>query len=113
MSMIDAYVLADLIAQQGASGRLYLEFLRVPALSMGVYTLPAGSNDPQQPHTEVEVYYIASGSGMIFVGGEDRAVTAGSIVYVAANVEHRFHSITEALTVLVFFAPSEYTFKDK
>jgi len=111
--MIDAYELADLVQQQGASGRLYLEFLRVPSLSMGVYTLPAGSQDPQQPHSEDEVYYILRGKATIFVGEEDRAVQPGSIVYVAANVEHHFHSITEALTVLVFFAPSEYTFKDK
>jgi hypothetical protein len=28
---------------------------------------------------------------------------------VAAGVEHRFHSIVEELTVLVFFAPAEYS----
>ncbi len=38
----------------------------------------------------------------------DRAVQAGSILYVAKNVEHRFHSIEEELTILVFFAPAEY-----
>jgi quercetin dioxygenase-like cupin family protein len=43
------------------------------------------------------------------VGDEDRAVGAGSIIYVAANVEHRFHSIEEELKVLVFFAPAEYS----
>ena len=34
---------------------------------------------------------------------------AGSIIFVAANVEHRFHSIVEALTILVLFAPAEYS----
>jgi len=34
---------------------------------------------------------------------------AGSIVFVAARVPHRFHSIAEDLTVLVFFAPAEYS----
>jgi quercetin dioxygenase-like cupin family protein len=43
------------------------------------------------------------------VGEEDRAVQAGSIVYVAKNMAHRFHSIDEELTVLVFFAPAEYS----
>lgn len=111
--MEHAYELADLLQKQGASGRLYLEFLRVPTLSMGIYTLPAGATDPQQPHSEDEVYFVTGGSGMIFVGGEDRPVTAGSIVYVAASVEHRFHTITEDLNVIVFFAPAEYTLKDK
>ena len=104
-----AYELSDLIAQQQKSGKLYLEFLKVPALSMGVYTLPAGSTDPQQPHTEGEVYYVTHGSASIRVGDEDRALTIGSVVFVAANVVHYFHTITEDLTVLVFFAPAEYS----
>ncbi len=106
---MDAYEVSQLMDRQQASGKLYLEFLRVPSLSMGVYTLPAGSTDPQQPHTEDEVYYVAQGAASIRVGGEDRPVTAGSIVYVPARVEHRFHSITQDLTVLVFFAPAEYS----
>lgn len=35
----------------------------------------------------------------------------GPIVYVVKNVEHRFHSIEEELTVLVFFQPAEYSNK--
>ena len=41
------------------------------------------------------------------VDGVDQPVAAGSLVYVAAQVEHHFHSITEKLRVLVFFAPEE------
>lgn len=37
------------------------------------------------------------------------AVEPGSLIFVAANIEHRFHTITEDLTVLVFFAPAEST----
>ena len=106
---MDAHELANLIAQREASGKRYLEFLRVPDLSMGLYVLPAGGVDPQSPHTEDEVYYVVSGRAKIKVAEEDRAVQAGSIVYVAKNVEHRFHSIEEELTVLVFFAPAEYS----
>lgn len=103
--------LTQLIRQQKDSNKLYLEFLKVPDLSMGVYVLPAGGVDPQSPHTEDEVYYVVSGKGKIKVGDEDRDVKTGSIVYVAKNVEHRFHSIEEELTVLVFFAPAEYSNK--
>jgi mannose-6-phosphate isomerase-like protein (cupin superfamily) len=49
----------------------------------------------------------------IKVANEDRAVQAGSVVYVAKKLEHRFHSIEEDLTVLVFFAPAEYSLKEK
>ncbi len=106
-----AFELADLIRQRGQANKLYLEFLKVPDLSVGLYELPAGGADPQSPHTEDEVYYVVKGRAQIRVGGEDRAVQAGSVVYVARNVEHRFHSIEEALTILVFFAPAEYTNK--
>lgn len=104
---MDAFQLSDLIAQQKNSDEPYLEFLRVPDLSMGLYVLPKGGLDPQSPHTEDEVYYILSGRAKIQVGDEDRDVQAGSIVYVEKNVEHRFHSIEEELKVLVFFAPAE------
>ena len=39
----------------------------------------------------------------------NRPVQAGSIVYVAKNAERRFHSIEEESTVIVFFAPAEYS----
>jgi mannose-6-phosphate isomerase-like protein (cupin superfamily) len=108
---MQAFELAQLESQQKSGGKLYLEFLRVPDLSIGLYVLPAGGTDPQSPHTEDEVYYVTSGKAKITVGKEDRDVGAGSIVYVAKNVEHRFHSIEEELNVLVFFAPAEYTLK--
>lgn len=103
------YPLADVIAAREHAGRLYHEFLRVPALSAGVYQLAAGAEDPQQSHTEDELYYVVAGRARIRVGDEDARIEAGSLVFVAANVEHRFHSIAEDLTVLVFFAPAEYS----
>jgi mannose-6-phosphate isomerase-like protein (cupin superfamily) len=92
-----------------ASGDQYIEFLRASSLSMGLYELAAGAADLQSPHTEDEVYYVVSGRATISVGDEDQAVGPGSIIFVGANVEHRFHTITEHLSVLVFFAPAEYT----
>lgn len=106
---MQAFELAPLLSQRESSNKLYLEFLKVPDLSMGLYVLPADGTDPQSPHTEDEVYYVVSGKAQIRVADEDRAVQAGSIVYVAKNVEHRFHSIEEELTMLVFFAPAEYS----
>lgn len=85
----------------------YHEFLRVPALSAGLYVLAAGATDPQRPHREDEIYYVTSGRGLIRVGTEDRPVERGSVVYVPPGVEHRFHSIAEELRVLVVFAPAE------
>jgi len=118
--------LAEIEKERSASGKLYREFLRVPAMSAGVYVLPAGSTDPQKPHHEDELYYVVSGRARMRVGskttgskgvgskgvgskeaGEDRSVSEGSVIFVAAEVEHRFYDIEEELVVLVFFAPAE------
>ena len=108
---MQAFELSELITQREWANKAYLEFLKVPDLSLGLYILPPGGVDPQSPHTEDEVYYVVSGKAMIKVADENRAVQAGSIVYVAKNVGHRFHSIEEELTVLVVFAPAEYSNK--
>jgi mannose-6-phosphate isomerase-like protein (cupin superfamily) len=106
---VDAFELADLLRDRAAAGKLYHEFIRTHDLSVGLYVLPAGGIDPQGPHTEDEVYHVVSGRGRIRVGDEDRAVQAGSVVFVGADVEHRFHDIEEELVILVIFGPAEYT----
>ena len=82
----------------------YHEFLRVRALSSGIYILPAGAADLQSPHDEDEVYFVISGRARIRVDGKEREVVPGSILYVAATAEHSFFEIEEELTLLVFFA---------
>lgn len=104
---MEARGLADLLEARSASGRAYLEFGRSADLSTGLDVLPAGGIDPQQPHSEDEVYVVLAGSATIHVGGAERPVQAGSVVFVAAGVEHRFHSIEEELAVVVVFGPAE------
>lgn len=87
----------------------YDELLRVPALSVGRYTLPAGADDPQQPHTEDEVYVIRSGCGVLRATAGDAPAVAGAVLFVPAGEEHRFVDITEPLDVLVLFAPAEHS----
>jgi mannose-6-phosphate isomerase-like protein (cupin superfamily) len=76
-------------------------------MSAGVYTLAAGAGDLQKPHKEDEMYYVVRGRARMRVGAEDREVSQGSVVFVAAEVPHRFYDIAEELVVLVFFAPAE------
>ena len=106
-----AFELSQLLEQQHNQSRPYLEFLQVPSLSVGLYKLVAGAVDPQQPHTEDEVYYVISGRSSFRCESEDREVGPGSILYVPKGVEHRFYRIAEDLTILVFFAPVEYSLK--
>jgi mannose-6-phosphate isomerase-like protein (cupin superfamily) len=88
-----------------ADGHGYVDLLTSEKLSVGLAVWLAGSTDRQQPHKEDEVYYVISGRGVIRVADEDRPVESGSLAFVAAGVEHRFHDIEEDLRVLVFWAP--------
>jgi mannose-6-phosphate isomerase-like protein (cupin superfamily) len=98
-----AFELDKEIEKQRSSGRPYNEFLRVPALSCGVFSLPAGARDLQGPHDEDEVYVVMEGRGRLRVEGEERRVGPGSILYVGATSEHSFFEIEEDMTLLVFF----------
>jgi mannose-6-phosphate isomerase-like protein (cupin superfamily) len=106
---VDAFELRHIADERKKLGnKLYYEFLRKPSISAGLYVLAAGLDDPQQPHTEDEVYHVVRGRATIRVAEEDRPVGPGSVVYVAAGVPHRFHSIQEELEILVVFTPAEY-----
>jgi quercetin dioxygenase-like cupin family protein len=98
---------AEIEKQRFRSGKSYHEFLRVPAMSAGLYVLPAGAVDPQKPHHEDEIYYVIRGHARFCAGTEDREVSAGSVIFVAAEVEHSFYAIEEELAALVVFAPAE------
>lgn len=81
-------------------------------MSAGLYVLPAGGTDQQKPHQEDEIYYVLSGRARVKLrdaSGKDQdlAVSPGDVIFVPARQEHRFHSISEELRLLVFFAPSE------
>lgn len=103
--------LRELTEARRQQAALYLEFLRVPAMSAGLYELEAGAADPQTPHAEDELYYVVSGRGQIRIGAEESAeefaVMPGSVIFVPARMTHQFHSIEAALTLLVIFAPAE------
>jgi len=106
---MQAWELGEIEARRATDGERYREFLRVPDLSAGLYVLEAGASDPQSPHTEDELYYVVTGRASISVGDEVHPVSAGSLVFVAARVPHRFHDIAERLEVLVVFGPAEAT----
>jgi mannose-6-phosphate isomerase-like protein (cupin superfamily) len=108
------FPLHELQRERSHRGRPYLEFLRVSALSAGIYVLPAGSTDQQQPHSEDEIYYVVRGRSRMRLRNadgseEDFSVSPEQTIFIPARQEHRFHTIEEDLTLLVVFAPAETT----
>jgi gentisate 1,2-dioxygenase len=79
------------------SAKPYLEFLRVPDLSAGLYVLGAGASDPQSPHGEDELHVVLSERARIQIGAEDFPANAGDSLFVPARVPHQFHIIFERL----------------
>jgi mannose-6-phosphate isomerase-like protein (cupin superfamily) len=53
------------------------------------------------------MYYVIGGKGQFTCAGETVNVETGRILFVEKGTEHRFHDITEDITLLVVFAPAE------
>jgi mannose-6-phosphate isomerase-like protein (cupin superfamily) len=104
----NVFAFSELLAR---STERYLEFVRVPSFSVGIYVLDAGAEDHQKPHAEDEVYYVASGQAKMQIGSDEQvrhfSVHPGTIIFVPAKVHHSFYDITERLAVLVLFGPKE------
>lgn len=105
--MSDVFEIRKLLDDRARNLRPYLEFLRVPAMSAGIYVLAAGAQDNQKPHDQDEIYYVVRGSAMMKLGSAERAVKEGDVIFVERKLEHRFFDIKEELALLVMFAPAE------
>ncbi|MGI9550250.1 MAG: cupin domain-containing protein [Aurantibacter sp.] len=98
-----AFELDSLVAELEPTGKPWLPFIKGKNVLTGIYMLKAGASDLQRPHDTDEVYYVASGKGKFMAGGEEVAFQSGSILFVKADIEHRFFDIEEDLVLVVFF----------
>jgi len=101
------FELDDLSQRNRETDTPYLRFIDEGSLSMGLYELPAGAVDRQSPHKRDEVYYVTKGNASLSVADDTLSVGPGSIVYVKAQIPHRFFDITDDLQVLVIFSNTE------
>jgi mannose-6-phosphate isomerase-like protein (cupin superfamily) len=106
-SRTELFALKGIEQRRTQTQKPYLEFLRMDFMSAGLYVLAPGAADLQRPHHEDELYYVVRGRARFHSGGTDHEVFPGSVIFVAAHVEHSFYDITEELAVLVVFAPAE------
>jgi quercetin dioxygenase-like cupin family protein len=94
---------AERIANDGA----YLRFIRERNMSVGLYALDAGQQDPQQPQPQDVIFFVVSGRASLTIGQETTTVARGSVIFVPAGAPRRFHHISEDLRVMVVFSPPE------
>lgn len=107
-----SFELEQVLRQLSRAGGAWYELLRNDSMSLGVYRLRPGQEDLQQPHTEDEVYFVASGRAGFEVDGRRRDVGPGTILFVERWMPHRFVEVTEELVLVVFFAPAEHSLKE-
>lgn len=100
---------AEALVAEITLDRRYKEFLRVPAMSAGMYVLPAGATDGQSPHKEDEIYYVVRGRAKVRIEASETSIQTGNVIFVKAHADHRFFDIEEELVLLVVFAPAETT----
>src|SRR5258707_9741089 len=82
---MQTFELAELLAARERASELYHECVRVPALSAGVYVLPAGGAHPHPPHCEEQLYYSPRGRGSLVGPGERPPAAAGTLGFGAAH----------------------------
>ena len=70
--------LAELIAKCEQRGSPYLEFLRVPQLSCGLYRLGTNARDTQSAHDEDEVYFVIKGRARMIIAGTSTPMSSES-----------------------------------
>ena len=94
--------LADALSQGAPpAGNLAVAIFSRGSLVVELYT-PVG-DDPQQPHTRDEIYFVARGNGHFFDGTRRHAVEAGSFLFVPAGHVHHFEDFSLDFAVWVAF----------
>jgi mannose-6-phosphate isomerase-like protein (cupin superfamily) len=59
--------------------------------------------DLQTPHSRDEFYIIARGSGTLMIGTQAFSFSPGDVLFVEANVEHRFTEFSDDFATWVIF----------
>jgi mannose-6-phosphate isomerase-like protein (cupin superfamily) len=59
--------------------------------------------DPQQPHTQDEIYIVQSGRGYFVLGEERQPFEQGEALFVPAGVVHRFEDFSDDFAAYVIF----------
>lgn len=112
LERVTTFTLGDVLDERAKGGDPYFEFLHRRTLEVGVYVLaPDATDEGERVHPfEDEVYFVVSGQAKLHAEEHDYRVKTGDVVFVAADTEHWYHSVSEELTLLVFFAPAPPSF---
>ena len=90
-----------LIDKLSSQDQYFLDFIDTSDLQAGILKVSTNIKDTQQPHPVDELYYVIKGSGYIQIGGNNNFIKEGSVIFVPANVEHKFLSSKELVVLYI------------
>jgi len=93
------------LAPSGGAPNDWIVHLESDELSVGTYSIPAGGEDDQSPHTEDEIYMVRSGRATLVTDSGIAPVEPGHVIFIPAGEHHKFTDVTEDLGLVVVFAP--------
>lgn len=92
------------LPQQTDTQLRFASLLRHGTMSVELYAPQI--EDRQTPHTQDELYVIASGSGQFVNGSQRHVFGPGDVIFVPAGVSHRFEEFSEDFrTWVIFYGP--------
>jgi mannose-6-phosphate isomerase-like protein (cupin superfamily) len=97
------YELDNIISTIGKD-EYFAGFLNTKSLEAGIIRLREGQIDTQSMHSMDEIYYVIEGKGLIAISGKNHQINRGSLIFVPAHTEHRFHGNKGEIIVLYIFA---------
>lgn len=103
--MVQRYTLEkalQLVAE--SEDKAYGVLLEHGSLELGYYK--PDRIDPQQPHSQDEIYIVQSGTGVFVLGDERQPFEPGEALFVPAGVVHRFEDFSDDFAAwVVFYGP--------
>jgi quercetin dioxygenase-like cupin family protein len=63
-----------------------------PNFAMRQFRVEPGGNTPRHSHDYEHEVFIVGGAGTVLLGGEERELRLGDVVYVPAESEHQFRA---------------------
>lgn len=76
-------------------------------MTLGIAEVEAGDghSPPLHRHAPPELYYVLTGQGVVHVDGTERAVRAGSAVFVPGNARHQLRNTGSGTLRLLYAFP--------
>ncbi|MEO1136391.1 MAG: cupin domain-containing protein [Pseudomonadota bacterium] len=102
-----AFDLEEIARLNAASDGPWFQFFDNNTMFSGLYEIPAGGEDRQNPHRVDELYFVTKGKAALVADDKRYPAKPGSIFFVKADVAHKFVDVEEDLQVLVFFSKAD------